>query len=144
MSKFYKISDVSIIDFPVFTESNGSLFIMEAGSTVPFEIARVFLVKADAGALRGNHAHYECFQLLHCNNGSISIKCNDGNESIDYILDASTSNKGLLIPPGIWASQTYNGNNSILTVLCDRKFREEDYIRDYDEYLQYRENINFS
>ena len=140
MRKVYRISDILIVDFPFFKESNGSLLIMESGGVVPFEIARVFFVKADAGGVRGNHAHYECFQLLQCNNGSISITCNDGNESVDYILDAS--NQGLLIPPGIWASQTYTDNNSSLLVLCDQPFSEADYIRNYDEYLQYREDID--
>ena len=68
MRKVYKISDVSIVEFPFFMESNGSLLVMEVGGVVPFEIARVFFVKADAGAVRGLHAHYECFQLLQCNN----------------------------------------------------------------------------
>ena len=140
MRKVYRISDISIVDFPFFKESNGSLLVMESGGVVPFEIARVFFVKAHAGAVRGNHAHYECFQLLQCINGNISITCNDGNEYVDYILDAS--NQGLLIPPGIWASQTYNDNNSSLLVLCDQPFSEADYIRNYDEYLQYREDIN--
>ncbi len=140
MRKVYKISDISIVKFPFFTESNGSLLVMEGGDVVPFEIARVFLVNADAGAVRGNHAHYECFQLLQCNNGSIVVTCNDGNKSVDYCLDEP--NQGLLIPPGIWASQRYKDSNSILVVLCDQPFSEADYMRDYDEYLRYRENIN--
>ena len=139
MRKVHRISDVSIVDFPFFVESNGSLLVMEGGDVVPFEIARVFLVKADAGAIRGNHAHYECFQLLQCNNGSVSVKCDDGDKSIDFSLDEP--NQGLLIPPGIWASQTYNDSNSILVVLCDQPFSETDYMRDYDEYLRYRKNL---
>ena len=140
MRKVYRISDISIVDFPFFKESNGSLLVMESGGVVPFEIARVFFVKADAGAVRGNHAHYECFQLLQCNNGSIVVTCNDGNKYVDYRL--YEPNQGLLIPPGIWASQTYTYNNSSLLVLCDQPFSEADYIRNYDEYLQYREDIN--
>ena len=136
MRKVYKVSDILIVKFPLFAESNGSLLVMEGGDVVPFEIARVFLVKADAGAIRGNHAHYECFQLLQCNNGSVSVKCDDGDKSVDFSLDEP--NQGLLIPPGIWASQTYNDSNSILVVLCDQPFSETDYMRDYDEYLRYR------
>jgi|TARA_B110001469_G_C9319760_1_gene171630 dTDP-4-dehydrorhamnose 3,5-epimerase-like enzyme len=139
MRKVHRISDVSIVDFPFFVESNGSLLVMEGGDVVPFEIARVFLVKADAGAIRGNHAHYECLQLLQCNNGSVSVRCDDGDKSVDFSLDEP--NQGLLIPPGIWASQTYNDSNSILVVLCDQPFSETDYMRDYDEYLRYRKNL---
>ncbi len=139
MRKVHKVSDILIVKFPLFAESNGSLLVMEGGDVVPFEIARVFLVKADAGAIRGNHAHYECFQLLQCNNGSVSVKCDDGDKSVDFSLDEP--NQGLLIPPGIWASQTYNDSNSILVVLCDQPFSETDYMRDYDEYLRYRKNL---
>ena len=139
MRKVHKVSDILIVKFPLFAESNGSLLVMEGGDVVPFEIARVFLVKADAGAIRGNHAHYECFQLLQCNNGSVSVKCDDGDKSVDFSLDEP--NQGLLIPPGIWASQTYNDSNSILLVLCDQPFSETDYMRDYDEYLRYRKNL---
>jgi|TARA_B110001450_G_scaffold218812_1_gene213466 dTDP-4-dehydrorhamnose 3,5-epimerase-like enzyme len=139
MRKVYKVSDILIVKFPLFAESNGSLLVMEGGDVVPFEIARVFLVKADAGAIRGNHAHYECFQLLQCNNGSVSVRCDDGDKSVDFSL--GEPNQGLLIPPGIWASQTYNDSNSILVVLCDQPFSETDYMRDYDEYLRYRKNL---
>ncbi len=75
--------------------------------------------------------------------GTIPFVFEDGfgfERYVDYILDVS--NQGLLIPPGIWASQTYIDNNSSLLVLCDQPFSEADYIRNYDEYLQYREDIN--
>jgi hypothetical protein len=41
---------------------------------------------------------------------------------------------GLIIPPGIWAQQTYLTENSVLTVLCDKLYQAADYIRDYEEF----------
>ncbi len=140
MKKFYTIDDVSKVDFPFFNESNGSLLVMEGGGVVPFAIARVFLVKAEAGSIRGNHAHYECFQLLQCSSGSISVTCSDAAASVIYCLDAP--NQGLLIPPGIWASQSYVDSNSSLIVLCDKPFSEADYMRDYEKYLQFRKDLH--
>jgi len=139
MKKVYKVSDILKVVFPSYGEANGSLLVMEGGDIVPFEIARVFVVNADMGMVRGNHAHFECFQLLQCNQGSISVSCNDGEKSVDFSLDEP--NQGLLIPPGIWATQAYKNNNSTLIVFCDQPFSETDYLRDYDEYIRYREKL---
>jgi dTDP-4-dehydrorhamnose 3,5-epimerase-like enzyme len=139
MNNLYAIKDISIVEFPYFCEENGSLVIMEVGNVVPFEIARVFLVKADSGSVRGKHAHYECFQMLQCINGSIDVTCTDGEDSADFTLD--TPKLGLMIPPGIWATQTYTDSDSSLIVLCDQLYSESDYIRNYDEYLQYRDSL---
>jgi len=43
-----------------------------------------------------------------------------------------------LIPPTIWAEQTYLQENTIVLVLCDQFYDEADYIRDYDAFLQWR------
>ena len=40
-----------------------------------------------------------------------------------------------MLPPMIWAEQVYKLDKSILTVLCDRIYEEEDYIRNYNKYL---------
>ncbi|EMJ92094.1 WxcM-like domain protein [Leptospira alstonii serovar Sichuan str. 79601] len=47
---------------------------------------------------------------------------------------------GLLIPPGIWSTQQYLDLGSVLLVLCDRGYEDEDYIRNYDEFLEWVKN----
>ena len=59
-------------------------------------------------------------------------------KSVTYLLNKP--NEGLLIPPGIWAQQTYLTENSVLTVLCDRPYEAADYIREYEEFITYRDN----
>ena len=60
------------------------------------------------------------------------MKCDDRSTNEIYVLDKP--NLGLLIAPGIWTEQKYIENNTILTVLCDRPYDEEDYVRNYDDF----------
>ena len=114
------LSQVKIIQLPHHFEENGDLIVMEQHKNVPFEIQRVFVVRAPKGAIRGQHSHIKCTQLLTCPNGIIDIECDDGKNKSYFTLNHP--NIALLIPPGIWAQQTYTVENSILTVLCDRKY----------------------
>ena len=65
------------------------------------------------------------------------IACDDGREIATYILDQPTV--GLLVPPSIWAQQTFLALGSVLTVLCDRLYESQDYIRDYADFKLYFE-----
>ncbi|MHB8130630.1 MAG: sugar 3,4-ketoisomerase [Mobilitalea sp.] len=130
------IKSVKIIELPHYFEENGDLVVMEGESYVPFSIARVFAVRAPVGAVRGQHAHKACTQFLTCPKGSVKILCDDGSSKITYIIDKF--DMGLLIPSGIWVEYVYQVPESILTVLCERPYEEEDYIRDYDKFKKYR------
>ncbi|MDG2212321.1 MAG: FdtA/QdtA family cupin domain-containing protein [Verrucomicrobiota bacterium] len=134
------ICAVRVIEFPSYkvsqVDNRGNLVVFEGGSEVPFNIARVFLVQAPAGAMRGRHAHKKCTQLLVCSNGCIKVTCDDGADKSTHIIDSP--NAGLLVPEGIWSEQVYEKADSILTVLCNRKYEEPDYIRDYEDFLAYK------
>jgi dTDP-4-dehydrorhamnose 3,5-epimerase-like enzyme len=128
------VNDVRWIDLP--SRDQGQLVVMQALAEVPFSLARVFMVRADAGATRGRHAHRQCSQLLVCVNGTVDVKCEDAANEAAFVLDSPA--RGLLVPPSIWASQLYRDPGSILLVLCDRAYEPEDYIRDYPEFQAYR------
>ena len=127
------LSQVKIIHLPHHFEENGDLIVMEKFKNVPFEIQRVFVVRAPKGAIRGQHSHIKCTQLLTCPSGIIDVQCDDGKNKSYFTLNHP--NMALLIPPGIWAQQTYTVENSILTVLCDRIYEAEDYIREYNIFI---------
>lgn len=133
---YHTIDSVKLLDLPHHFEDNGDLIVMEKIINVPFEIERVFVVRAPEGAIRGQHAHKACSQFLTCPSGLIEVICDDGTDKKTFLL--THPNMGLLIPPGIWAQQTYILPNSILTVLCDRIYEAADYIREYDEYQKFR------
>ncbi|WP_320667857.1 FdtA/QdtA family cupin domain-containing protein [Prochlorococcus sp. MIT 1307] len=130
MNKPLLIRRVKECNLPISKNYTGDLIFIEELSQVPFKIQRVFFVRANEQSSRGNHAHYECSQFLICINGKIEVTCDDGISKAKYGLD--TFNKGLLIPPMIWASQHYIAKDSILAVLCNMKYDECDYIHDYD------------
>ena len=127
---------VSMVEFPYFQDSNGDLTVMEGlTDPVPFKIARIFNVRAEKGNVRGHHAHRHCTQFLVCANGAVEVSCDDGSQKKSYILDRPSA--GLLIQPGVWAEQKYLKNDTVLTVLCDLPFQEEEYIRNYGEFISY-------
>lgn len=136
MSHF--IDSVKLIKLPHFIEENGDLVVMESLKNVPFKIGRVFIVRAPSGAIRGQHAHYECSQFLICSSGSVEVICDDGEQKKAFLLN--NPNIGLLIPYSIWAQQNYIEPSSTLTVLCDQPYLVSDYIRDYELFVEYRKN----
>lgn len=123
---------VSLVNCDKFEDTNGVLCVYECNKQVPFQIKRIFTVTGRVGCVRGNHAHKECSQLLLCVSGSIKVRCDDGEFVTEYHL--KNDGEGLLIPPNIWATQEYMENDSVLIVLCDRLYEEEDYIREFDAF----------
>jgi dTDP-4-dehydrorhamnose 3,5-epimerase-like enzyme len=133
------VKSIKLIYFDYHKSVNGDLVVAEGQSAnVPFSIARIFNVRAKKGSVRGGHAHRECTQLLICTNGEVNVTCDDGKEISTSILDKP--NLGLMIEPGIWSEQMYTKENTILTVLCDSSYNEADYIRNYKDFLIYKEN----
>jgi len=125
---------MKVFEFPVFTDPNGVLSVFEAATTIPFPIKRVFSVTAGRGSKRGEHSHIRCSQLVVCIVGCIRLSCFDGDTTEDIVLDGS--HIGVLIPPGIWATQEYLEDNSTIIVFCDRSYEAEDYIRDHEQFLR--------
>ena len=69
-----------------------------------------------------------------CTFGKIKIECDDGQNIKDFILEKPSI--GILVPPNIWSKQTYLEENSILTVLCDENYNEDEYVRNYQKFLK--------
>ena len=130
------INSIRQIHLPYDFADNGDLTVMEGITHVPFFISRVFVVRGFKGSIRGKHAHRSCQQFLTCPYGSVEVQCDDGSDAVTFVLDKPEL--GLLLPPSIWAQQTYLIDNSVLTVLCDRVYEKEDYIRTYTEFTEYR------
>lgn len=135
-----RIEEIKLISLPYFIEENGGLIVIEGLKDLPFNISRVFTVNAPRGSIRGQHAHKKCTQFLTCPLGKVQVLCEDGDKSIEFLLD--NPKIGILIPPGIWAQQTYQIENSILNVFCDLPYDDQDYIRNYDDYKLYIKQYN--
>ena len=132
------IDQVRTINFIQFTESHSVLSIFPSGDQIPFSIKRVFTVDAYQSCLRGAHAHKECMQLMVVLRGVCTVTCDDGKEKKEYVLKSPA--QGLLVPSTIWAQQKYE-KDTLLMVLTDQLYDPNDYIRDYEEFLQFRNSL---
>ena len=131
------ILQVRQIELPLHPSDSGSIVVADTGAQVPFTIARMFTLQAPLGAVRGEHAHRRCSQFMLCVSGAVDIACADGREERLFSLDRG--NLALLVPPTIWNTVTIRKDNSVLAVLCDRPYEEHDYIRDFREFVAFRE-----
>ena len=117
------------------TSETGGLCVVEGLIDTTFDIQRVFSVSAKAGEVRGDHAHKKCSQFMVCVSGSIEVTCDNGLKETTYQLNNPSI--GLNIPNGIWTKEKYLTDNSVLMVLCDRYYEEDDYIHNYNDFKSY-------
>jgi len=130
------IFDCTIIELPRIKERCGNITPIHSSKDIPFNIARLFyLYDIPGGEDRGAHAHKECHQVLIAASGSFEIELNDGTNKRTVFLNRPYF--ALHIPPGIWAAERGFSSGSICLVLTSHTYTEDDYIRDYNEYLNF-------
>lgn len=130
------VHDCKLIDLRKISDSRGNLTVIEGGKDIPFDIKRVYyLYDVPGGESRGAHAHKELCQLLIAANGSFSVTLDDGNEKITHYLKRPFY--GLLIVPGIWRDIDDFSSGSVCLCLASMYYDEDDYIRNYNEFLEY-------
>ncbi|GHW66713.1 WxcM-like domain-containing protein [Vibrio cholerae] len=131
-----KVRGCKIIHFPSFSDMRGSLVVCEYRKHIPFVPKRSFFVHSvETDKVRGEHAHKECHQLLVALSGSLSVVVDDGVERDEIILDSPTL--GLLIPKCVWGIQYKFSRDAILLVYASEEYDDEDYLRNYDEFISY-------
>lgn len=129
------VSDCSVIELPKIENRSGNLTSIQNSIEIPFDIKRIFyLYDIPGGKDRGAHAHIECHQFLIAGSGSFDVLLDDGKSK--KLVTLNQPYKGLYIPPGIWASEINFSSGSICLVLASHKYDEEDYIRNYKDYLK--------
>jgi len=114
---------------------DGVISVAEARRHVPFDIRRIYFIYQlqYQNALRGQHAHRELEQALFCINGRVKINLDDGQQRFSVLLDRPE--RGIYLGRGLWHEMCDFQDNCILLVLASDYFKEDDYIRDYDEFL---------
>ena len=123
-----------IIDLPKITDARGNLTFVEGGNQIPFDIQRVYyLYDVPGGAQRGGHAHKGLHQLIIAMSGSFDVLLDDGTHKRRVHMNRSY--KGLYVCPMIWRELDNFSSGSVLMVLASNKYDEEDYYRDYDQFL---------
>lgn len=131
------INDCKIIDIRRFSDTRGYLSVVENGLDIPFDIKRIYYLYMVPEVARGAHAHKELQQLLIATSGSVDITLDDGVDKKTFHLDKPW--KGLLVVPGLWRDLDNFSGGTVLMCLASEKYDAADYIRDYDEFLKYKE-----
>lgn len=136
MANKLTVLECSIIDLGKTSFDEGNLTVVENISAFPFAVKRVFyLYDIAGGESRGAHAHKECHQFLIAASGSFEVSLDDGKFKRQVFLNRP--DVGLHIPPGVWASEVNFSSGAICLVLASHVYNETDYLRDYDEFLNY-------
>jgi hypothetical protein len=123
------------ISLPRIHEPRGNLTFVEGSGHIPFDISRVYyLYDVPGGAERGGHAHKGLQQLIIAMSGSFDVVLDDGRNKRRIHLNRSY--QGLYVCPMIWRELDNFSSGSVCLVLASNKYDEDDYYRDYEQYLQ--------
>ena len=123
-----------IIKFKNISGKYGSLVPIESSRDIPFNIKRVYYI-SDVGkeVTRGFHSHKMLHQILICPKGSLKVRVKNPNE--EEVYELNDNSKGLYIGPLIWREMFDFSDDAVLLVLASEYYDEDDYIRNYDFYL---------
>jgi dTDP-4-dehydrorhamnose 3,5-epimerase-like enzyme len=130
----FSLSKCLLIELPRIYDPRGNLTFIEGGNHIPFDIQRVYyLYDVPGGAERGGHAHKALHQLIVAMSGSFDVVLDDGREKRRFHLNRSYN--GLYVCPMVWRELDNFSSGSVCMVLASNKYAEDDYYRDYGEYL---------
>ena len=125
-----------IIELPRITDPRGNLTVAEANKNIPFDIKRVYwLYDVPGGECRGGHAHKHLQQILIAVRGSFHVTLDNGKEKQTFLLNHPY--QGLLIDTKTWRTLDDFSSGAVCVVLASDFYDENDYIYDYNDFLQY-------
>lgn len=125
-----------VLEFKEYGDERGNLVVAEgSGFDIPFDIRRVFyMYGSDPDIIRGNHANrYTKFVLINVS-GSSKVLVDDGEKKESIVLDKPRM--GLYLGPMVWKEMYDFSPDSVLLVLASEHYIENEYIRDYDEFIK--------
>lgn len=128
------MQNCKIIKIPKIEDPRGNLSVIE-NNVIPYEIKRVYyLYDVPSGAERGGHSHKEQQEFLVALSGSFDVILDDGKEQEKVTLNKPF--EGLLIANGIWRELKNFSSGAVCLVIASDVFSEEDYIREYEDFLR--------
>lgn len=133
------MNESHIINLPKFLDARGNLSFVEQNNHIPFGIQRTYWIyDVPGGEERWGRAFKECEEFIISLSGSFDVILDDGLEKKTVTLNRSYY--GLYIPKGMWRILDNFSTNSVALVMASTKYDEGDYIRDYDEFLKYKQH----
>ncbi len=133
------ISNIKTIHLPKIPDERGNLSFIEENNHIPFKIQRIYWVyDIPGGETRGGHAFKQQQELIVALSGSFDVIVNDGKTEQRFHLNRSFM--GIYIPCGIWRHMENFSTNTVALVLSSTLYDENDYIRNFEEYILFLKN----
>jgi dTDP-4-dehydrorhamnose 3,5-epimerase-like enzyme len=130
------LADCRLLELRVFRDPRGNLTPIEGGLDIPFEIQRVFyMYDVPGGASRAGHAHRALEQVIVAVSGSFDVVLDDGTTRATTTLNRSY--QGLYVPNLVWRELENFSSGAVCLVLASLPFDEQDYFRNYDEFIEH-------
>lgn len=133
------LSHCTLIQFPKILDERGNLSFFESENQVPFEIKRTYWIyDVPGGEIRGGHAYKELEEVIIALSGSFDVIVDDGETKKSFSLNRSYY--GLYIPKGVWRQIDNFSTNSLALIVASEVYKEENYIRKYEDFIQLKGN----
>lgn len=141
MAKF-NVFDCTMVELDKHhSDRKGNLTVVENDETLPFNVRRVYyLYDVPGGENRGSHAHKDLSQLIIAASGSFRVTLDDSKCKRSFFLNRPY--QGLYVKPGMWRDLEDFSSGAVCLVLASEVYQAEDYIRDYDEFIKYRQETD--
>ncbi len=137
----YDIHSCNVVELIKIHNPAGNITIIQNGIHQPFNIKRIYyLYDIPGGSERGGHAHRALYQWIIAASGSFDVIIDDSRNK--KIIQLNRPYYGLLVFPGIWRELVNFSSGAICLVLASEKYMAEDYIRDYNEFVNFKNKQN--
>ncbi|MBE6099374.1 MAG: WxcM-like domain-containing protein [Anaerovibrio sp.] len=128
--------NISILDFGAIGDERGMLTICEGEQDIPFIPKRIFYIyRSGADVVRGKHANKITDFVLINVSGSSKVKIMDGRGN-ELVYSLNRPNTGIYIPHMVWKEMYDFSADSVLLCLASEHYDPNEYIRDYEAFLQ--------
>lgn len=124
-----------VLQFGDLGDERGKLVVIEGGQSIPFDIKRIFYIyESDATVVRGQHANRNSEFVLVNVAGQSKVRITDGTE--EFVVELNKPMMGVYIPQMIWKDMYDFSPDSVLLVLASTHYDAQEYIRDYNDYIE--------
>jgi mannose-6-phosphate isomerase-like protein (cupin superfamily) len=125
-----------IIDIPKIADPRGNLTVVQQMEQIPFKISRAYWIyDVPSGEHRGGHAHKHCREFIVAVSGSFTVTLDNSVERRSFLLNHPY--QGLLVETEVWRTLDDFSSGAVCLVLAEDDFDEDDYIREYADYVAY-------